>query len=176
MPSSLKLIDVRVALAGAALVTGLIVACRSADTGAPAPMPAGPPVGAATDPAAPPALPVSSPVVPAPAPPSVPAPRGEDVAAVIEYLLARIGESGLTFIRNGREHTAAEAAAHIRRKYEHAKGDIQTPEDFIDKVASKSDLSGQPYRVKMPDGTTRLAADWLRGLLAEYRAKKPEPV
>ena len=142
-------------------------------------MPAGTsPATGARDPAAPPAGPQApgTPVVSPSAPPRAPEPpRGEDVAVVAEYLLGRISESGLTFIRNGREHTAAEAAAHIRDKYEHYRKDIKTPEDFIEKAASKSMLSGKPYLVKMPDGTTRLAADWLRGLLAEYRANKPEP-
>jgi len=98
------------------------------------------------------------------------APRAEAVAAVVESLLARVAGSGLVFIRNGREHTAAEATKHIRGKYEHFRDDIRTPEDFIDKAATKSQLSGKPYLVKLPDGTTRWAADWLRELLAEYRA------
>jgi len=178
MSSSRNLFDMTVPLAGAALalVASLLVACGSPETRAKGAAASTPVTGAATDPAAPPAPPAGAPAVPAPVPPPAPAPpRGEDVAAVVEYLLARIGESGLTFIRNGSEHTAAEAAAHIRGKYEHFKKDIKTPEDFIDKAASKSILSGKPYLVKMPDGTTRLAADWLRGLLAEYRAKHPEP-
>jgi hypothetical protein len=178
MSSSRNLFDMTAPLAGAALalVASLLVACGSPETRAKGATASTPVTGAATDPAAPPAPPAGSPAVPAVVPPAPAPPRGEDVATVVEYLLARIGESGLTFIRNGSEHTAAEAAAHIRSKYEHYRKDIKTPEDFIDKAASKSVLSGKPYLVKMPDGTTRLAADWLRGLLAEYRAQKPQAV
>ena len=131
---------------------------------------------AASAPAAP-AAPSRPTAPPAPAPaaaPSAPpaAPRAEDVAVVVESLLARVAGSGLVFIRNGREHTAAKAAAHLRDKYEHLRDEIGTPEDFIDKAATKSMLSGKPYLVKLPDGTTRRAADWLRELLAEYRAER----
>lgn len=155
-------------------VAGVVFACHTGETHKPptpapgpppATAPANPSVGSPNAPGAPPA--------PSPGPPA--APRGEDVATVVEYLLTRIGESGLIFIRNGSEHTAAEAAAHIRDKYEHFKSSIKTPEDFIDKAATKSMLTGKPYLVKMPDGTTRPAADWLREVLAEYRAKRPEP-
>ena len=143
----------------------LVVACQSDDEWIPqpsAPAPASAPPDASTRSEIPePSLPAATPVVSTP--------HDEDVAAVIEHLLTRIAESGLTFIRNGHEHTAAEAAAHIRRKYEHYRDEIETPEEFIDKAATKSELSGKPYLVKLPDGTTRRAADWLRDELAEYR-------
>jgi dTDP-4-dehydrorhamnose reductase len=98
----------------------------------------------------------------------------EDVATVVDYLLQKIADSGLTFIRNGSEHTAAEAAAHIRDKYEHDQAEITTPEDFIAKAATSSVLTGQPYLVKTQDGQTRPAADWLRERLADYRAQRAQ--
>jgi len=157
----------------ACMLAAVLAGCCSSDERAappPPPSTAAWPSGGAVDPAIPGGVAPSVPAAtPAPAPP-----RAEDVTAVVEYLLARIAGSGLTFIRNGSEHTAAEAAAHIRDKYEHFKREIKTPEDFIDKAATKSMLSGKPYLVKLPDGTTRPAADWLRDLLAEYRAKPPE--
>ena len=42
----------------------------------------------------------------------------------IDYLLDTVSQSGLTFERNGQSYTATEAAAHMRRKYEHFENDI----------------------------------------------------
>ena len=38
-------------------------------------------------------------------------------------------------------------------------------EEFIDGVASRSWLSGQPYRVRLADGRELPARDWLRAEL-----------
>ena len=93
----------------------------------------------------------------------------ENSAAAIEYLLAYVAESKLTFIRNGQEHDSAAAAAHMRRKYEYHKAGIATPEDFIEKVASKSLQSGKPYLVRLPGGREALVGPWLRDVLKQRR-------
>ena len=72
----------------------------------------------------------------------------ESLEQTIAYLTGYVAESKATFIRNGAEHTPAEAAAHIKAKYEHFKGEIKTPEDFIRLSASKSLLTGKPYLVR----------------------------
>jgi hypothetical protein len=92
------------------------------------------------------------------------------VRAEIDYLLDRVEHSGYVFIRNGSEHTGAEAAKHMRRKYEHfaAKGDILTVDDFIDLAGTKSLISGRQYTVRLPDDSVVPTAEWLRGEIQAY--------
>lgn len=92
----------------------------------------------------------------------------------IRNLLTVLEASEVVFIRNEKEYTPAEGAAHIRAKYEHAKEEIETLEEFIDKVASHSWLSGKPYLVKLPDGTTLEAKDWLRKQPVEFSEETGE--
>ncbi|MDH3932705.1 MAG: DUF5329 domain-containing protein, partial [Chromatiales bacterium] len=40
------------------------------------------------------------------------------VAETIEYLIASVSESDLTFIRNGKRYAGSEAAEHMRKKYD----------------------------------------------------------
>lgn len=49
----------------------------------------------------------------------------------IEKLLYLIAHADLIFIRNGSEHSGSEAAAHLRKKWNYAKGEIHTVNDFI---------------------------------------------
>jgi hypothetical protein len=104
--------------------------------------------------------------------PSVAAAPREDLEVVVEKLLAILSTSKLTFVRNGSDHTGVEASAHIRSKYEGARDAIKTPEDFIEKAASRSSLTGKPYLVKFADGTTQPLGAWLTERLAELRAAR----
>jgi hypothetical protein len=88
----------------------------------------------------------------------------------IERMITSVEKSQCTFIRNGSDHTPKDAAAHMRRKYNHFKKQIRTPADFIEKCASKSELSGKAYLVKLPDGKTVKCEDWLREKLKEESA------
>ena len=89
----------------------------------------------------------------------------------IEHLLKIIAGSSCTFIRNDVEYSGAEAAAHVRDKYEHFKGDIESAEDFIALAASKSMLSGRPYLVRCAGEPVQPAAQWLSDALAAFRAQ-----
>ena len=92
-------------------------------------------------------------------------------AQEIEQLIQRVGASkGVVFIRSGSEYTAADAATHLRRKLGASKGRIKTPEQFIDKVGSRSSMTGRAYRVRLPDGREIDSAEWLTFLLREIRA------
>jgi hypothetical protein len=95
----------------------------------------------------------------------------ESVEQTIDYLLRRIETSKATFIRNGKEHTLAEAVSHIKDKYDHFKGEIKTPEDFIRLSASKSLLTGRPYLVRTLEGKEMHLDAWLTGALEEHRAQ-----
>jgi hypothetical protein len=86
----------------------------------------------------------------------------------IELLIAAIAElQGATFIRNGAEHTAAEAADHLRRKWRAAGDEIVTAEQFIEAIGSKSSTSGEPYQIRMADGAVMEAGEYLLKRLGE---------
>ena len=97
----------------------------------------------------------------------------------IEQLINHVGAlQGAVFIRNGEEYKPAEAAAHLRRKWQAAGDEITTVEDFIEKIASKSSASGEPYRIRF-DRSESDAGDWLRTRLElmehdEKAASEPE--
>ena len=84
-------------------------------------------------------------VSPAHADPLSTAARGE-----IEALLSRLAASGCQFKRNGTWYTAAEAQAHLRRKLDYLadRGAVASAEQFIERAATKSSMSGQAYRAK----------------------------
>lgn len=85
----------------------------------------------------------------------------KDETKEIEALLKKIESSDIIFIRNGDEHTAKEAADHLRRKWGQANGKIKTKKDFIEQLATKSSLTGEFYIVQLKDGSRMKAADWL---------------
>ena len=89
----------------------------------------------------------------------------------IEFLLQAVAQSEHQFLRNGEAHAGPEAAAHLRKKYEYRRDDIDGPEAFIAQAANGSWLSGEPYRVQLADGSTELTRDWLTARLAEYRQR-----
>jgi len=86
----------------------------------------------------------------------------------IEYLLQYLANSGCTFIRNGDKHDSAEAADHMRLKYSRGKRYVDSAEQFIERLATESSWSGDPYTVTC-DGTTQTSAQWLHRALVEYR-------
>lgn len=99
----------------------------------------------------------------------------------IEGLLAYLkGLDGATFVRNGSDHTAVEAEAHLRLKWNKQRADIVTAEDFIALCGSKSSLSGERYQIRFKDGTVRYSDEVLKERLREMRkaanpAATPKP-
>jgi hypothetical protein len=86
----------------------------------------------------------------------------------IERLLMAIESAeGVVFIRNGAEHSAKDAAEHLRTKWQAAGDQIETAEEFIEKIGSESSFSGEPYRVRKPDGTEVLAGAYLKDKLRD---------
>lgn len=91
--------------------------------------------------------------------------------AEIEALITRVAQArDVVFIRNGGEHSAREAATHLRRKLAAAHGRITTAEQFIDALGTRSSLTGTAYRVRLPGGREVESALWLRQLLRDMRA------
>ena len=70
-------------------------------------------------------------------------------ASDVEYLLVRIERSGCTFVRNGTSYPT---------------------DEFIDAIASKSSMTGQPYLVRCAGVTDVPSGEWLRRALSERPA------
>ena len=89
----------------------------------------------------------------------------------IERLIRFVeSQKDMKFIRNGSEYTCAEAAKFLRGKLESMGGDVSTAREFIERIASKSSMSGEPYRVKLADGKMMLAAQFLSEELKRIEA------
>jgi hypothetical protein len=88
--------------------------------------------------------------------------------AKIESLLTSIESlSDATFVRNGSEYNAKNAAKFLRGKWDANKNDIKTARDFIDKVATKSSTTGKPYMIR-PKGEDEIAcAEFLNKALGK---------
>ena len=89
----------------------------------------------------------------------------------INHLLGLIEQSGCEFFRNGTWYDAQRAHAHLRAKYDAliASNQIKTAEDFIEKAASNSSLSGQPYQIRCGGGAAMTTHQWFAAALARFR-------
>lgn len=96
----------------------------------------------------------------------------DDAETEIEHLIDAIGESGCTFIRNGSSHDADDAAAHLRMKYRRGRRYASTAELFIERLASKSSMSGKPYQIKCQDKEAVPSGEWLTARLHEFREQQ----
>ena len=92
----------------------------------------------------------------------------------IAHLIGYLGASGCSFQRNGDWHDAPAAASHLQRKYDYLlKRDlVASSEDFIDRAASQSSLSGKPYQVRCGGAAPVASAAWLKAELAKYRSAR----
>ena len=100
--------------------------------------------------------------------------RSPATDAEIDFLLEHVRTSQLVFIRNGKQHDAAEAHEHMMTKYRHFDRKIDSSEAFIEYSATRSLISGRPYRIRLPGGREMDAAPYLLEQLAEYRASRGE--
>ena len=89
----------------------------------------------------------------------------------ITHLLGLIERSGCEFFRNGTWYDARQAQAHLRAKYDvlAASDQIKTAEDFIEKAASKSSMSGLPYQIRCAGGAPTTTNQWFSAALARFR-------
>jgi hypothetical protein len=95
-----------------------------------------------------------------------------NVQSEVNALFDFLGGSGCKFYRNGAWTDSKTAQAHLRKKYIYLLENelINSTEDFIEKAATKSSLSGQPYEVKCDDGVRKTSKQWLVEELAHLRA------
>jgi len=95
---------------------------------------------------------------------------------LIDTLILRVSNmKTMTFMRNGDEHNAADAAKHMQAKFDHFKDEIVTAEDFIDRCASRSEVTGKPYQVKLSNGVMRDAKEFLNAELLTLRKGGGKP-
>gem|GEM_PF-562571 len=92
-----------------------------------------------------------------------------DLEATIQHLIAYVRTSDVMFERNFTRHDAAQAAAHIEKKYQHYRDTIESPEQFIKLCATASLVTGMPYTVIDGQGNELPAAEWLNTELIRYR-------
>ncbi|MEM6573207.1 MAG: DUF5329 domain-containing protein [Pseudomonadota bacterium] len=106
--------------------------------------------------------------------PAAAATEASIAANEIEQLIGAVGKSDCHFVRNGKEHDAEAAEAHLRLKYRRGRRYATSAEKFIDRLASKSSLSRKPYLMKCPNEAAIASGDWLHARLAEFRAARAE--
>lgn len=95
----------------------------------------------------------------------------------VDYMLGAVAASECDFYRNGSWYDAKKAVEHLRLKYQAllARNLIHSADDFIDKGATRSSMSGLPYGIRCPGMAEVPAAQWLRELLAQYRRSREPP-
>lgn len=93
----------------------------------------------------------------------------------IDALLAALQASPCRFQRNGSWYPAAEARAHLQRKYDYLRKRemAASAEQFIERGASRSSSSGKVYRVACPGQPELDAAAWFAQQLAALRRHAP---
>ena len=93
-----------------------------------------------------------------PAAAAVPAHEQSRIDKLIRFVET---QKDMRFIRNGTEYSCADAGRFLRGKLEAMGQEVTTAREFIEHIASKSSISGQPYHVKFADGKTMLASRFL---------------
>ena len=99
--------------------------------------------------------------------PSVHATNSMD--AEIRQLIAAVGRDGCQLIRNDRQYRAREAREHLRSKWELNEHLVNSTEDFIEKIASRSATTGNVYLIDCEGQPIRPSGDWFQALLAQIR-------
>lgn len=89
----------------------------------------------------------------------------------IQGLMDALSASSCEFQRNGTWHGRDEARKHLQRKYDYLlkKSLVDTAEQFIERAASKSSISGKAYQVRCPGQPAQPAATWFTAKLKTLR-------
>jgi hypothetical protein len=86
----------------------------------------------------------------------------------IEALIQQVENlTDAVFIRNNKAYNAKTAAQFLRAKWGAKQGEIKTAKDFIEKVASVSSTSGQPYHIRFKDGREVPSGEYLSTVLKQ---------
>lgn len=97
-----------------------------------------------------------------------------NVQIEVNFLLGYVEGSGCEFYRNGTWSDSKAAQAHLRDKYKYlmARNLINSTEDFIERAATESSFTGQPYQVRCNGGAIVPSNQWLRYELVRFRMFK----
>jgi len=97
-----------------------------------------------------------------------------EVQLEVHFLLGYVEGSGCEFQRNGSWHDAPAAQAHLRDKFNALalRDRVKTTEQFIERAASESSMSGQPYLIRCNGGPTKTSKQWLSDELARLRSQR----
>ncbi len=80
--------------------------------------------------------------------------QGNIESKKIEFLLHEVENlKGAKVWRNGTVYSPKQAADHLRMKWGKAGSAIKTAKDFIEKIASRSSMSGKAYEIEFDNGT-----------------------
>jgi hypothetical protein len=95
----------------------------------------------------------------------------QSVQVEVSFLLGFIEGSGCDFYRNFFWHDSKAAQAHLRVKYKWlaARNLINTTEDFIERAATESSISGQAYQVRCSGSAVVSSKQWLQDELVRLR-------
>ena len=80
----------------------------------------------------------------------------------IHYLLSSTKNSSCVFVRNGLQYNGDAAVRFLRWKMLHRQRNrkpVKTARDFVRKVAMRSNKTGIPYEIILPDGRRKKAKD-----------------
>ena len=96
------------------------------------------------------------------------------VTQEIAHLFSHLKSSDCQFNRNGSWYSTADAAAHLEKKYAYLlrKDLVSSSEDFIQRAATESSMSGKPYLVKCGAGKAVQSGPWFKAELKKYRAER----
>jgi len=92
--------------------------------------------------------------------------------AEIDGLMSRLDASHCEINRNGTWYPAADARAHLmtKLKYLEDRGAVETAEQFIERAASKSSVSGRPYLIRCGEVPPVESGVWLSVQLQAMRS------
>ena len=105
---------------------------------------------------------------------AAPSPKSrEEIVA----LIAALSTSKCEFQRNGKWYDATDAKSHLQRKYDYLlkKNLADTAEQFIERAASESSMSGREYRVRCPGQAEQSSASWFQAQLRRLRGSDAPP-
>ena len=97
-------------------------------------------------------------LLPAPALAAVSPAEQVRIDRLIEYVRSR---HDVIFVRNGSDYSCEDAADFMRGKMKAMGGHVSTAQQFIDEIATKSSMTGQPYTARLTDGKTMPLAQFL---------------
>lgn len=93
----------------------------------------------------------------------------------VNALLMVLKASGCQFNRNGTWYSSQDAETHLARKLEYlvSKSAVASTEQFIERAATKSSVTGQAYAVRCANGPSVPSKIWLSRELQTLRALPP---